>query len=69
MGLVRERGIWWNKVPASRKARTRHLSVEGEEPRDRMDFVGQWLQVVEMVWMSVLAMWPLYQRVFIILCK
>jgi hypothetical protein len=28
-------------------------------PRDIMDYVGQWLYVVEMVWMCVLAMWPM----------
>jgi hypothetical protein len=43
--------------------------VGGEEPREMMDFVGQWLYVVEMVWMCVLALWPLYPGVFIILCR
>jgi hypothetical protein len=47
------------KLPASRWARTRHLSVGGEEPCDMMNFVGQWLYVVEMVWMCALTMWPL----------
>jgi hypothetical protein len=46
-------------VHASRWARTRHLSVGGEVLRDMMDYMGQWLYVVEMVWMWVLAMWPL----------
>jgi hypothetical protein len=41
MGLVRERGgIWWNMVLASRWARTRHVSVGGEEVRDMVDYVG-----------------------------
>jgi hypothetical protein len=35
-----EGGICWDMVPASPWARTRHLSVDGEEPRDIMDFVG-----------------------------
>jgi hypothetical protein len=30
-------------VQASRGARTRHLSVGGEEPRDMMDYAGKWL--------------------------
>jgi hypothetical protein len=60
MGLVRERGeMWWNMVPASRWARTRQMSVRGKEPRGMMDFMGHWLFVVEIVWMCVMAMWPL----------
>jgi hypothetical protein len=50
MGLVRESGeMLWNMVPASRWARTRHLSVVGEVLRDMMDSVGQWVYVVAMV--------------------
>jgi hypothetical protein len=41
--------------------------VGGEEPCDMMDSLGMLLSVVEMVWICVLAMWPLYQGVFIIL--
>jgi hypothetical protein len=49
MGLVRESGgILWNMVPASRWARARHRSVDGEL-RDMMDSVGQWVHVVDMV--------------------
>jgi hypothetical protein len=60
IGLVRVRGgMWWNMVPASRWARTRHLSVGGEVLCVMMDSVGQWLYVVEMVWMCALAMCPL----------
>jgi hypothetical protein len=56
MGLVRERGgIWWNMVPASRWARTRHRSVGGEVLRDMVDYMGHCLYVAEMVWMCVLA--------------
>jgi hypothetical protein len=33
------------------------MSVGREEPRGMMDCVGQWLYVVEMVWMCVLDMW------------
>jgi hypothetical protein len=52
MGLVRESGgMWWNMVPASRWARTRHRSVGGEELPDMMDSVGQWMYVVDMVCM------------------
>jgi hypothetical protein len=46
-------------VTASRWARTRHVSVGGEEPRDMMEYVGQWLYVVGTVLMCVLAMWSL----------
>jgi hypothetical protein len=42
--------------------------VGGDVPRDMMDFVGQCLYVVEMVWMCALAMCPLYTSVFIVLC-
>jgi hypothetical protein len=60
MGLVRDRGgIWWNMVPASRWARTRHMRAGGEVLRDMMDSVGQWLYAVEMVWVCVRAMCPL----------
>ena len=49
-GLVRDRGeIRWNMAPASRWARTRHRGAGGEMLRDMMDYVGQWLYVVEMV--------------------
>jgi hypothetical protein len=69
IGLVRESGgMLWNKVSASRWARTRHRSAGGEL-RDMMDSVGQWVYVVEMVRMCVLAMWPLYPGVFIILWR
>jgi hypothetical protein len=67
MGLVRERGgMWWSMVLASRWARTRHLSVGREALRDMMDSVGQWLYVVKMVRMCVLAMWPMYPWVILI---
>jgi gamma-glutamyl:cysteine ligase YbdK (ATP-grasp superfamily) len=57
MGFVRDRGrMWWNMVPASRWARTKHLRVCGELVRDMMDFVGQWLYVAEIVWTYVRAM-------------
>jgi hypothetical protein len=51
MGLVRESGgMLWNKVPASRWARTRHRSVGGGKLRDMMDSVGRhWVYVVDMV--------------------
>jgi hypothetical protein len=50
MGLVSVRGaILWKKVPASRWAWTRHMIVGGEEPRHMMDYVGQWLHVVDTV--------------------
>jgi hypothetical protein len=45
------------------------MSVGGEEPCDMMDFVGQLSHVVEVVWMCVPVMWPLYLGVFIILCR
>jgi hypothetical protein len=34
-----------------------------------MDFVGQLVYVVEMVRICVLAMWPMYPGVFMILCR
>jgi hypothetical protein len=59
-GLVRERrGMCWNMVHASRWARTRQRSVGGEVLLVMMDSVGQWVHVVEMVRVCVLAMWPM----------
>jgi hypothetical protein len=64
MGFMREKGgMWWENMPASRWAR----SVGGEEPRDMIDCEGQWLQVVEMVWICVLAILPVYPGVYMIL--
>jgi hypothetical protein len=58
MGLVSVTvGIWWNKVPASFWARTRHRSVGGASPRHMMDFVFYWVyNKVEMVCMCDHAM-------------
>jgi hypothetical protein len=44
------------------------MSVGGDEPRDMMDCVGQWVYAVEMVWTCILAMWPRWPWVFMILC-
>jgi hypothetical protein len=41
--------------------------VVGEVLLVMMDSVGQWTYVVEMVRMCVLAMWPMYPEVFVIL--
>jgi hypothetical protein len=46
----------WNMVHVSRWARTMHQSIGGEVLPDMMDLVGQWVYVVEMVLMCVLAM-------------
>jgi hypothetical protein len=60
MGLVKERGgIWWDMVPASRWARTRQRSAGGEMVPVMMDSEGQWVYVVKMVRVCVLAMRPL----------
>jgi hypothetical protein len=60
--------MWWNMVSASRWARTRLRSMGGELLPIMTDSVGEWV-CVEIVRMCVLAMWPLYTGVFMILCR
>jgi hypothetical protein len=70
IGLVRERGgMLGNIMPTSRWARSRLLSVGGENLSDMIDSVGQWEYVVEMVCMWALAMWPLYPGEFMTLWR